>query len=163
MKKLLLGCLLLCSVGAYAEEETHELPPIQGWWPDTQNFSSLVSGVVQPQVNNGMTAYGTNWSMVAHAQMVAAQEAAKKAEAAAKAAKKRECVATAKERNNNNYEDAAQRWNDQSSDCQVAFAHEPEAMATCSAQATWHYRDALTKLDVQLGVDEEWCETQYGG
>jgi hypothetical protein len=162
MKKLLLGCLLLCSVGTYAEE-THELPPIQGWWPDTQSFSSLVSGVVQPQVNNGMTPYGTNWSMVSHAQMVAAQEAAKKAAAAAKAAKKQQCVSEAKEKNNTSFEDVSQRLNDQRSDCQYAFAHEPEAMAACTTQAYGHYSESIKGLDAQQKVDEAWCEKQYGG
>jgi hypothetical protein len=154
MKKLLSGCLLLCSVGAYAEE-THELPPIQGWWPDTQSFSSLVSGVVQPQVNNGMTPYGTNWSMVSHAQMAAAQ-------AAGKQAAKKGCLAESQEKADLADQDLTQRMNDSYLDCRVLFAHEPDAMAVCNLQVYDHFEGKAEGLEEDQKIRDEYCEKTYG-
>jgi hypothetical protein len=162
--KIIAITLIFTSFTAYSEEtETHELPPITGtWYGGDMTFSSLASGTVQPPNMNGMTTYGTNWSMVADAQMKAAVEAGKKAEAAAKAAKKRECVEAALTRNNDKYEDVTERLALQGGDCQREFSHVPETMAVCIKQANWHFEEASKGLDAQLEVDKAWCIKTYG-
>ena len=89
----------------------------------------------------------------------AAEEAAKKA---AKEAKLRECLAGAGNRNNELYVDISHRLNDQRSDCQFAFAHEPEALAVCNIQAYGHYEGSLQGLENQREADNAWCKSQYG-
>lgn len=152
MKKILSSCLLLCSFVTYAEE-THELPPITGTWPSS-NFSSLSSGIVQPQLPNNLS--GMNFGPGYYEAM------AQKAVAEKKAGQIRSCMEAALTRNNNNYEDVAERLALQGGDCQRELSHVPEAMAACIKQANGHFEEASKGLDAQLEVDKAWCIKAYG-
>jgi hypothetical protein len=150
MKKLVLGCLLLLgSFGVYAEEEI----VITGVPLPQQDFSSLSSGVVTPPTF--VTMYSTSYTPATYAAQQAAQAAGKKAA-------KQGCIDKAKEMNNNEYEDSRSRLNDQTADCKVAFAHEPEAMSTCNDQAYDHYGGSIEASDQTLVLRKAYCEKLYG-